>query len=193
MPEQTPYGVDWPEWADLTPEGERTSGSKFDTNMRQTKKELGTEFDRMDAERWNIDYESGSGGFPGVVARWTVSGVDHAIACDAHRKRRANLREVYLWVNENRLSANRPVDTGQDQFAAAELPSGDEEDALVMGAKKQALDAESAAKLLGVRTDATEDQIRGAAERMIRSGHPDQGGTADVAEIKEARDVLLED
>ncbi|MEO0499825.1 MAG: DnaJ domain-containing protein [Pseudomonadota bacterium] len=49
-----------------------------------------------------------------------------------------------------------------------------------------------AAKLLGVRTSATPDEIRTAYRLAMASAHPDRGGSdAASAELNAARDVLM--
>lgn len=50
-----------------------------------------------------------------------------------------------------------------------------------------------AAELLGVRPDATRQEILAAHRKLITRNHPDAGGSAGVAaRINSARDVLLE-
>jgi hypothetical protein len=95
-------------------------------------------------------------------------------------------------VRENRLSADRPVKTGKDQFAAAQLPSADDE---VIQVKPQNSDMgrEEAARILGVQPDADENIVEAVAREKIKSDHPDHGGSGDMEELKEARKTLLED
>lgn len=54
------------------------------------------------------------------------------------------------------------------------------------------MSASEAAALLGVEPDAEPEAIKAAHRRLIRMGHPDQGGTAGLAaQLNAARDVLL--
>lgn len=49
-----------------------------------------------------------------------------------------------------------------------------------------------AASLLGVPAGAPEAEINAAYRRLMRSVHPDQGGTAGLAaQLNSARDVML--
>lgn len=190
MPEQTPYGIDWPEWATFT--AQRGSTNKFSADLRQTRSELEDEMDRLGADDYYVDEVSGSG-FPGVVIRWRTGGADHAVACDDYTAKKSNLREAFLWIKETRKRADRPVETGQDEFAAAQLPPGDGEETIAAQPVQDEMDRERAAEILEVQPDASEDTIRGAFERRVRKGHADHGGGEDVAELKDARDTLLEE
>lgn len=50
-----------------------------------------------------------------------------------------------------------------------------------------------AAALLGLRVDASEEEVQAAYRRLMRAVHPDQGGTeALAAQLNAARDVLMQ-
>lgn len=117
--------LDWPDGFERTPEAERERTHKFQAGAGQTKKEIDGEMGRLEVSEYRL--ETGSGSDPGVVLRWRKDGRDHAVACDHYASKSSNLRAVYLWVNETRMRSDRPVWTGQDEFAAARLPSGDED------------------------------------------------------------------
>lgn len=181
------HGLDWPTGFDRTPPDDRKSTSKFSTNFRSTKSDIKTEMERMGVDHWRLDDVTGSGGDPGVVLRWTMDGTDHAVACDAYTAKRDNLRSVYLWVNETRMRSDRPVVTGQSAFAAAELPSGDEEDAIVVAGP-----GEQPHEILGVAPDAPDGVIRAAAREQKKQHHPDNDGTtAEFQRIVEAEEQIL--
>ncbi|WP_049979350.1 J domain-containing protein [Halolamina rubra] len=187
------YEVDWPDGFERTSPGERDTASKFSTGFRKSKRDLKKEMERMDVDHWRLDDVTGSGGDPGVVVRWTADGVDHAVACDAYESKTANLRSAYLWIKETRKRGDRPVVTGQDEFAAAQLPPGEGEEPIVAGAADDGLDREPH-EILGVSPDAPEPVIRGAFRELAKEGHGDQGASEkyDVQELQQARDELLE-
>ena len=121
--------IDWPSWATKTPSSERENTNKFSSNFRTSKRDLKAEMRRMDVDRWTLEDVTGSSGFPGVVVRWTVDGVDYAVACDRYTAKRDNLRESYLWIKETRKRALELADTLGDQVPVitgflAEGPEG---------------------------------------------------------------------
>jgi hypothetical protein len=55
-----------------------------------------------------------------------------------------------------------------------------------------AMDPEEARRVLGLPPDADADAIRAAHRRLVTRVHPDQGGSADLAQrVNAARDILL--
>ena len=191
MPEHA-HGLDWPTGFERTAPENRESTSKFSTGFRATQRDLKQEMERLEADHWRLDDVTGSGGEPGVVVRWTVDGVDHAVACDAYDTKSANLRSAYLWIQETRKRGDRPVMTGRDEFAAAQLPPGDGEEAIVAGAVDDQPDREPH-EILGVAADAPEPVVKGAFRELAKEGHGDQGDSDeyDVQELKRARDAML--
>ncbi len=173
--------IDWPSWATKTPSSERENTNKFSSNFRTSKRDLKAEMRRMDVDRWTLEDVTGSSGFPGVVVRWTLDGVDYAVACDRYTTKRDNLRESYLWIKETRKRADRPVQTGEDEFAAARLPSAGE----VVEA------APSPYVVLEVEPDADREAIRDAYRERIKTAHPDNGGSeAEFKQVKQAFETL---
>jgi len=66
------------------------------------------------------------------------------------------------------MRSQRPVQTGESEFAAARLPSGEEEDAVVATAPPH--------EVLEVAPDAGDAVVKAAYREKIKSAHPDQGG-----------------
>ncbi len=60
------------------------------------------------------------------------------------------------------------------------------------GAGQPRMTRDEAALILGLRKNATQDEVRDAHRRLIQKNHPDQGGSDYLAaKINQARDVLL--
>jgi len=189
--------IDWPAGIERTPPNERRRNNSFDVSVATARSDLETQMDRLDPDEWRA--ETGSGGShvydnglpkssanpddPGVVVRW-ADGNEYAVACDRWTRLRDNLRSVGLWIKETRMRDQRPVSTARDSFAAARLPSGDPEEAVVA--------REAAHEVLGVGRDADREEIETAYRAELKSVHPDQGGSRDEFErVKQARDTLL--
>lgn len=169
--------LNWIDGLERTPPEDREFGSQFSVGWQQTRSELAAEIDRMGGvDRWTIDDVSGSNDDPGVVLRWTVDGVDHAAACDHYKKKSANLRALYLWFNEMRLSGERPIKTRQDQFAAAALPSGEEVEP----------QRPPPHEILGVQRNADDEVIEAVYKRLERRYHPD-GESPDPDKLEDVR------
>lgn len=101
---------------------------------------------------------------------------------DQYDRLRDNLRTVGIWIEETRKRNDRPVQTGNASFAAAELPSGDEPTAA----------GPPAHKVLGVDQDASPDEVRNAARRRMAETHPDQGGDSEhFKRVQKAKQAML--
>jgi hypothetical protein len=153
--------------------------------------------DRLDPDGWRASTASG-GSYtkadglpkhnanpddPGFVLRWQTEEENFAVACDYYRNLRDNVRTVYLWVHETRMRSQRPVTTGESEFAAARLPSGDD-DAVVA--------QEPPHEVLGVAKDAPADVVEAVARRLKANAHPDSGGSREEFQrINDAEETLL--
>ena len=81
------------------------------------------------------------------------------------------------------MRGDRPVETGQDEFATARLPSGDE-DAIEAAPPPH--------EVLGIDPDASDDEVQQAYRERVQEVHPDQGGTHEqFTRVKRARDKML--
>lgn len=175
--------LNWPADLERTPPEERERCTKFNVGYRRTASDLKQELeDRMGVETWRLEDVKGSGGDPGVVLRWTLDGDDYAAACDAYTQKGDNLRALYLWVHETRMRNQRPVVTAEDEFAAARLPSGDQEEALRV---------ENPHEVLGVRPDASDAVVKAAFRQRKGETHPDSGGSkAEFQRVVKAAEML---
>jgi hypothetical protein len=189
--------IDWPTTFDRTDPTRRERCRKFDSTIGSTTSDIATEMDRMGVDDWRAS--TGSGGAhvksnglpkasanpddPGFALRWSDDGDQFAVACDAYTRLCDNAREVYLWVNETRMRSQRAVVTGQSEFAAAQLPSGQEETV--------AADP-PAHKVLGVDRNAPEAVVKGAARSLKAEKHPDRGGSEEeFKRVVNAEESLL--
>ena len=188
--------VDWPAGFERTPPAERSRNNSFQAAIGQTTKELAAEMDRLGPAKWRASTASGGAHTkqnglpkssanpddPGFVVRWSKDGEAFAVACDASPRLRDNVRTVYLWINETRMRGKRPVTTGESEFAAARLPSGED----VVEA------TEPPYEILGVSPDAGDAEVREAYRERVQDVHPDRGGSlGEFARVQDARDELL--
>ncbi|ELZ41884.1 hypothetical protein [Halorubrum tebenquichense] len=191
--------LDWPAGWERTPESKRDRNRSFEATLGATTKDLATEMDRMDVDAWRGEIANAhtkSNGLPlhnanpddpGFVLRWSDNEEQFAVACDASPRLRDNVRYVLKWVNETRMRGNRPVKTGDTEFAAARLPPGDGDDAVVTGSTPT-----PAHEVLGVRENAPDDVVEAAARAQKASAHPDNGGSREeFQEVVEAEEVML--
>jgi len=179
------------------PASEREMNRSFQATLADTTEAIETEMGRMDVDEWRAsiaNQHTKSNGLPlynakpddpGFVLRWSKDGEDFAIACDAYSRLRDNVRTVYKWVHETRMRGQRPVKTGDSEFAAARLPSGEDEDTIV--------GREPPHEVLGVEPDAPESVVREAFRDAVKRTHPDQGGNeAALKRVKRARESMLD-
>lgn len=188
--------LDWPAGWDRTPPAEREKNHSFEASLASTTDDLATEMGRMDVDDWRAsigNQHTKSNGLPlhnanpddpGFVLRWTDDGDQFAVACDAYSRLRDNVRTVYLWVHETRMRSQRPVRTGESEFAAARLPSGDEP------VEATALPHE----ILEVSPDASDAVVKAAYREKVKEAHPDQdSGSREAFErVQTAKEALLD-
>ena len=192
--------LDWPAGFERTPAAERERNRSFEATLGSTTSELATEMDRMGVDDWRGEIANAhtkSNGLPlhnanpddpGFVLRWTDDGEQFAVACDASPRLRDNVRTVLKWVHETRMRSQRPVQTGDSEFAAARLPPGDDDSAVVAGSTST-----PAHEVLGVRENAPDDVVEAAARAQKASTHPDNGGSREAFQaVVEAEEVMLD-
>lgn len=193
--------IDWPPFLSRTEPHRRERTTKFKVGIGQALSEIETELvDRLGVDDWRVStaaphrrkdglpYADARPDDPGAVVRWTKDTDQYAVAADEYTKLRDNVRAIGLYITEKRKMSNRPVKTGQDEFATAQLPSGEEDDAIVATA------ARAAHEVLGVAPDAEPAVVRGAYRELVKEAHGDVGGRddLDVSEIKEAKEAMLD-
>jgi len=199
-----PEGLDWPSGWDRTPRGERERNNRFDTGLRQSIDDLVAELERVGVDDWRLStdaqhqkqnprypYANASPDDPGAVVRWTMDGDQYAAACDAYTRLRDNVRSLYLYIREKRKMNQRPVVTGESEFANARLPPSDSErDTIVVNDASSQPDPH---EILEVSRDASPEVVKAAARQRLAETHPDQGGDrSEFHQVKQAKEELLD-
>ncbi|MDZ5812393.1 J domain-containing protein [Halorubrum sp. AD140] len=193
--------LDWPTGWDRTPAGDRTKNRSFEATLGATTQDLATEMDRMGVDGWRASIGNShtkSNGLPlananpddpGFVLRWRENDQEYAVACDAYSRLRDNVRTVYKWIHETRMRGNRPVRTGDSEFAAARLPPGDgDENAVVVGSVSN----KPAHEVLGVDVYASSDEVLDAYYERVKEAHPDHGGSEEeLLRVRDAKEEML--
>ncbi len=195
--------LDWPAGFDRTKPVLRTTNDRFEISISKAFDELETELDRLGVEtdgatgyRYGFDapqrktdqrpYARANPDDPGFVLRWTMDGRDYAVACDRYSRLRDNVRTVGLYVREKRRMEQRPVETGESEFANARLPSGEEDTDAVVA-------REPPHEVLGVARDADPEVVRGAARQLKKKHHPDAGGDEErFKRVVDAENAMLD-
>ncbi|ELZ84423.1 heat shock protein DnaJ domain protein [Haloferax elongans ATCC BAA-1513] len=188
--------LDWLPGFERTPAHERTKNNNYRASLGQTTSDLETEMGRMDVDDWgasignqhtlsnSLPRHNARPDDPGFVMRWSKNGEQFAVACDRYSRLRDNVREVYKWIHETRMRSQRGVVTGEDEFAAARLPSAD--DVVAAPASR------SPHHVLGVDPDASEDEVEDAYREKLHEVHPDRGGShAEFQKLQNAKEAML--
>ncbi|WP_372478916.1 J domain-containing protein [Halomicrobium sp. HM KBTZ05] len=186
---------EWPPALQRTPTTDRERNNAFRVSLAKAFDELETELERVgvDDHRYGFaapqrkrdqrPYADSNPDDPGFVLRWTMDGDQFAIACDRYQQFRSNVRAVGLYLREKRKMEQRPVVTGESEFANARLPSGDE----TVVAQRPAHD------VLGVDRDADPEAVEQAYRERVKEAHPDHGGSEeDLQRVRQAKEVLLD-
>lgn len=199
-----PNGVNWPSGFDRTPSDERDRTSKYRVTIHDAVSKLKEEMDRLDVDDWrletNLDHQKKKPNYPysrqkhaddpSVVVRWTMDDGQYAVACDRYTTVRDNIRTLGLYIREKRKMRDRPVVTGESEFANAALPPGDETDTAGNGAVVAT--PEPPHEVLGVQPDAPDSVVKAAARRLKADHHPDNGGDKDeYIRVTKAEERLL--
>ena len=192
--------VDWPRGFPRTDAGDRERNNSFSVSLSQAFDDLETELDRLgvdedyrysfDAQQRQTDqrpYSRANPDDPGFALRWKMDGAQYAVACDRYSALRDNVRAIGLYLKEKRKMEQRPVETGESEFANARLPPAGE-DVIVADAARAAHD------VLDIEPDASDDEIREAYRKRVKDAHPDRGGSdAEFRRVREAREAMLDE
>ncbi|WP_435069194.1 J domain-containing protein [Haloplanus sp. C73] len=191
--------IDWPAGWERTPARQRTKNRNYEVELQQAIEDLEAELDRLGVDDWRLstamDHQSRNPNYPyanqpepndpGVVVRWSMDGEQYAVACDAYSRVRDNLRTAGLYIREKRKMSNRPVTTGETEFANARLPSGDGDTVAAEAPPHE---------ILEVAEDAPDAVVRDAYRARVQEAHPDKGGSREQFErVQRAREAMLDD
>lgn len=198
--DRTAGEVDWPPQFERRPASKRVRTSKFGVTFHEALRRIENELmNRVGADDWRVStaaphrkkdgmpYARANPDDPSVVIRWSKDGQQFAVACDHYTDWRDNARAIGLYIREKRKMGDRPVTTGQSEFATARLPSGNE-DAIVADAPDQ----QAPHEMLDVAPDAPDDVVEAAYRQKTKTAHPDQGGSAEeLRRVQQAKEALL--
>jgi len=203
--DRTGGDIDWPPWAQRTDRRERTT--KFSVTLASAINDIEAELeDRLGVDDWRLStaaphrkkdgrpYADANPSDPGAVVRWTMDGEQYAVAADQYDDLRDNVRAIGLYISEKRKMNNRPVHTGQDEFATAQLPSGDE-DVIVAGDGGDTIASTMAPhEVLEVDPNASDDVVKAVARRKAANAHPDNddGDRDEYKRVQQAKEAMLD-
>ncbi len=187
--------IDWPTGWARTPPAEREPNRNFEVSLSKAFDDLEHELDMLDVEdyRYSFDaqqrqrdgrpYARARPDDPGFVLRWRMDESQYAVACDHYSRLRDNVRTIGHYLHEKRKMEQRPVVTGESEFANARLPAGDEETVVATAPPHE---------ILEVAPDASDSVVKAAYRQKMKSAHPDQGGDQSAMQrVTNARDAML--
>jgi hypothetical protein len=190
--------IDWPQGFERTPFDARSQSSGFRVTLARALDDLEGELEAMGVDDFRIStaapqrqrdnrpYKNANPEDPAFVVRWSMDGEQFAVACDHYQDLRDNVRSVGLYIKEKRKMNDRPIETGESEFANARLPSADD-DAIAGGGFVPH-------EVLDVAPDADEAIVQGAARALLKRHHPDNGGDPETfKEVQKAREAMLDE
>lgn len=186
--------LEWPTGFERTPTDGQTRNRNFDVSLSQAFDDLEAELSRLEVDsfRYSFDanqrksdqrpYSRANPDSPAFVLRWSMSGEQYAVACDRFSRLRDNVRTVGLYVREKRKMEQRPVVTGESEFANARLPPADDEPITADVPPH---------KILDVDPNASASEVRCAFREQVKDAHPDNGGSAaEFQRLTDAKEAL---
>jgi hypothetical protein len=202
--DRTAGDIDWPSWAERTAPAQRERTAKFSVTLAQAIGDIETELeDRLGVDDWRLStaaphrkkdgrpYADANPDDPGAVVRWSMDGEQYCVAADHYTGLRDNVRAIGLYIEEKRKMGNRPVHTGQDEFATARLPPGDEDDEVIVAGSGP---TEAPHEVLDVDPDAPAEVVKAAFRTKAKHAHPDQGGSrTEWQQLQNAREAMLDE
>jgi hypothetical protein len=138
--------------------------------------------------RMSLDHDSGT--IDGTVLEGTLAG--RKLSELQLAQLLALLRECRVADEQSASVLEAYLDRTQKSWRDTDAETADEKRSRAWGRSSTALTREEAFKVLGLEPGATPEQIKEAHRRLMRSYHPDMGGSDYLAaRINEAKDLLL--
>ncbi len=187
--------LNWPAELGRTEADARRQNRRYETDLSQSIDDLEQELERLGVDDWRLetamDHQSRNPNRPyanqpdpddpGAVVRWSMDGEQFAVGCDAYSRVRDNVRTIGLYIGEKRKMEQRPVVTGESEFANARLPAAD------------IVAEEPPHEMLSLEPDATPEEIKRAFRDLAKETHPDQGGSKEAfSRVEAAKEAMLE-
>lgn len=196
------YAIEWPEGFDRTPPSERRPyPGGFEVTRTRAFDSILEECEKMDVVNVEVQtaaphtakhphrpYKDRDPEDPGVVVYFDREGQRYAVPCDRWDNLRDNARAIALYLDSKRAIERYGVATVDTEMSTQALPSGDDEEAIVVAEGE----VQAPHEVLGVAEDAPEAVIRGAARQLKAEYHPDRGGDeAEFRRVVDAEQQLL--
>jgi hypothetical protein len=197
--------VEWPDGFERTataqrepyPHGFRVDRRAAFENILEELKKLGAEEVRIDSGATqktmnpNLLSQESDPDDPSVVVYFSKDGQDFAVPCDKWDNVRDNAQAIAKYLNAKRALDRYGVKTVETEFTTQKLPSGDEG---VAGNDTgvEDFDDKPPHKVLGVPSDAGDEEVKAAARALKKEYHPDTGGDIQkFNQVLEAEETLL--
>jgi hypothetical protein len=196
--------VEWPDGFERTSEADREPYPHgFRVDRRKAFENILEELKKLDAEEVRIDSgatqktmnpnllsQESQPDDPSVVVYFTKDEKDFAVPCDKWDNVRDNAQAIAKYLNAKRALDRYGVKTVESEFTTQKLPPGEEHET------ENPDDDEFADnpphKVLGVSSDAGDEEIKAAARALKKEHHPDTGGNLEkFNRVLEAEKVLL--
>jgi hypothetical protein len=198
--------VEWPDGFERTderqrepyPHGFRVDRRQAFENILEELKMLGAEEVRIDSGATkktvnpNALSQDSNPDDPSVVVYFSKDGQDFAVPCDKWDNVRDNAQAIAKYLDAKRALDRYGVKTVESEFTTQKLPPGEDHDPGETTASNGDFDDKPPHTVLGVASDADDDEIKAAARALKKEYHPDTGG--DIGKfnrVLEAEKTLL--
>lgn len=200
--------VEWPDGFERTderqrepyPHGFRVDRRQAFENILEELKKLGAEEVRIDSGATkktvnpNALSQDANPDDPSVVVYFSKDGQDFAVPCDKWDNVRDNAQAIAKYLDAKRALDRYGVKTVESEFTTQKLPPGEDHDPGEDASGHGDFDGKPPHTVLGVASDAADDEIKAAARALKKEYHPDTGG--DIGKfnrVLEAEKTLLGD